>query len=137
MSAHRDQSQKFTFVYSNLYQLYKKGKDAAINATIPKSDAQSDELSSKKQDDLKGVETSKIIKASQYQQNGSVVQVRDFTPPSFVAKRIENDKNLASPTIDRTNAIQQLKDNLKTLQGLQERLNFMLTEIEELSSSRK
>lgn len=132
MSANRDQSQKFTFVYSNLYQLYQKGKEAAKAADItPALEPQN------KAEALEGVETSKIIKAGSYQQNGSVVQVRDFNPPSFVSKRIVTDKNLSAPVLDRKHAIHQLKDNLKTLQGLQERLNFMLQEIEELTSSKK
>ena len=38
MSAERDQSQKFKFVYSNLYQIYQKGKAAAHSApSIPTS----------------------------------------------------------------------------------------------------
>src|SRR4051794_20411356 len=34
MSATRDKSQKFQFVYSNLYSIYKKGKEAAKEAAV-------------------------------------------------------------------------------------------------------
>jgi hypothetical protein len=40
MSANRDTSQKTTFVYSNLYQLYRKGKEAAEQAAVPASETQ-------------------------------------------------------------------------------------------------
>ena len=34
MSATRDKSQKTTFVYSNLYQIYRQGKEAALTKGI-------------------------------------------------------------------------------------------------------
>lgn len=42
MSATRDKSQKIAFIYTNLYQVYKKGKDAAVAADVQPEKAEKD-----------------------------------------------------------------------------------------------
>jgi hypothetical protein len=130
MSANRDKSQKIAFVYSNLYQLYRKGKDAATAAP-----------------DAPGLTTGRIIKAEDaakaianpadsgikirpFSLDQDAPAVRPYQPVEFIAKRVEKSqtalKVAQNPTID------SLKDNLKTLNELHERLQFMLKELEDL-----
>jgi len=121
MSASRDQSQKFTFVYQNLYQIYRQGKAAAKAADV-------------KAPEDKGIETAKIIKAEDLNAQPFGVRVTPHEPPRLLGKRIvANQLNDAALHPSRTAAVDGLRDNLKTLQGLHERLRFMLKELEELT----
>ncbi len=124
MSATRDPSQKHTFVYSNLYQLYQKGKAAAKAADVPA-----------------GIVTGKIIKADELAPGVVGLRVARHEPPSLIGKRINPGVALStSPSrsmkVDpsRRQAIDGLRDNLRSPQNLHERLRFMLKEIEELSN---
>jgi hypothetical protein len=133
MSATRDPSQKHTFVYSNLYSLYQKGKVAAHAAQVP---AAAESASS--EPTRTGLATGKIIKAEEMQasalSSGPVgIRVARHEPPRLLGKRIEANR----PTkvdASRRQAIDGLRDNLRQLQGLHERLRFMLKEIEELTN---
>ena len=133
MSATRDPSQKHTFVYSNLYQLYQKGKVAAHAAQVPAAHAaEAPELT------RTGLATGKIIKAEEMQaamnSAGPVgLRVARHEAPRLLGKRIEaNRPNKVDAS--RRQAIDGLRDNLRQLQGLHERLRFMLKEIEELTN---
>lgn len=131
MSASRDQSQKFTFVYQNLYQIYRQGKAAAKAAEV-----KAPETAKSESDDNRGIETAKIIKAEDLHANAQPFGVRvvKHEPPRLLGKRIEsNQLNDAALHPARAQAIDGLRDNLKTLQGLHERLRFMLKELEELT----
>jgi len=122
MSASRDPSQKFTFVYSNLHYLYKKGKEAAQAANIPEPT---------RADMTRGIMTGRIIKADDLNREKPVV-VSGHQAPHFIRKKIDLNRPMRmSP--EREGAIQGLRDNLKQLKSLQERLHFMLKELEDLS----
>jgi hypothetical protein len=136
MSATRDKSQKTTFVYSNLYQLYRKGKEAAQKAEAEPNPS----FHVLKTGDLKAP------------------KIEEFTPPEFIGKRIEQAESaksqgltlnlspvaarvLSTETVKMTevqnrshdSALASLKQNVQTLQDLHSRLRFMLKELEELS----
>ena len=134
MSATRDQSQKFTFVYSNLYHLYKKGKDAAVNANVPEAApapvAKSESTPEFTRTELtRGVLTGRIIKADDLRETPKVTR---HEPPRFITKRIEANRPMKM-SVERERAVVGLRDNLKQLKNLQERLHFMLKEIEEFT----
>lgn len=133
MSATRDPSQKHTFVYSNLYQLYQKGKVAAHAAQVPApARLKADETS------RAGLTTGRIIKADEMQNavHGTApigLRVARHEPLNLLGKRIEANRP-AKMDLKRRAAVDGLRDNLKQLQGLHERLRFMLKEIEELTN---
>lgn len=144
MSATRDPSQKHTFVYSNLYQLYRKGKEAATNAQVeptqtkmpvpPPPPTQEDQTSTR------GLATNRVIKIEDMNQPGVVgLRVARHEPPRLLGKRLEVNRTAPSPKAEagRREAINGLRDNLRQLQSLHERLRFMLKEIEELSGNDK
>ena len=122
MSATQDKNQKATFVYSNLYHLYKKGKDAAQAsdpAAILKTEVpQSSTVSSRN-----------VLKVGDlHQEARASVKVQEFKPTSLIGKRV------IRPEMPSSNpAITSLKDNLKALNDLHSRLRFMLTELEDLT----
>jgi hypothetical protein len=131
MSATRDPSQKHTFVYSNLYQLYQKGKVAAHAAQVP-APTKADETS------RAGLATGRIIKAEEMQNavHGTApigLRVARHEPLNLLGKRIEVNRP-AKTDLKRRAAVDGLRDNLRQLQGLHERLRFMLKEIEELTN---
>jgi hypothetical protein len=134
MSATRDPSQKHTFVYSNLYQLYQKGKVAAHAAVvaIPAKTEEAPELT------RTGLVTGKIIKAEEMQAAANSagpigIRVAKHEAPRLLGKRIEANRP-SKVDASRRQAIDGLRDNLRQLQGLHERLRFMLKEIEELTN---
>ena len=134
MSATRDPSQKHTFVYSNLYQLYQKGKVAAqtANVAVPLKKEEAPEVT------RTGLTTGKIIKAEEMKNSVTTpgpigLRVARHEPPRLIGKRIEVNR----PTkvdASRRHAIAGLRDPLRPLQGLHERLRFMLKEIAELTN---
>ena len=144
MSATRDKSQKVAFIYSNLYELYKKGKEAAKAADTTVSPAQpppivdqNPEAEPRPFGARPGLTTSKIIKA------GDAATAAAYMPPSFTAKRFES-RRIATPEVIHQVRTQQqmanlnsLKCSLDQLQQLHQRLKFMLGELEELSLSDK
>jgi hypothetical protein len=140
MSATQDKSQKTTFVYSNLYQLYKKGQDAAQKAAVPSSHstahspAQTPKVDASpfavpssrnvlKAEDLNSVKTQAKTQAEKIQ-----VQVTEYTPSSLIGKRVNKPEVVSSNA-----ALKDLKQNLKNLNDLHARLRFMLQELEELA----
>lgn len=135
MSATRDQSQKFTFVYSNLYHLYKKGKDAAhaaqVPAAAPVAIAPEKLLDQTRTEMTRGVLTGRIIKADDLREEATP-KVARHEPPRFLTKRLEVNRPLKMHP-ERERAVTGLRDNLKQLKSLQERLHFMLKELEEFT----
>ena len=117
MSANRDKNQNIRFVYSNLYELYNKGKAAA-----------------------KAADLSRVIKAEDMHRQQHEVHRRGFEasklglsqPGEMIGKRISKPKVLSSIEAKQL-SVSQLKENLKTLHQLQARLRFMLAELEQLS----
>jgi hypothetical protein len=125
MSASRDKSQKTAFVYSNLYQLYRKGKEAAVNSNpdIFQLPNPAGTLASEKN----------VLKSGDLKAEAAPT-VSAYQPPSLLTKRIvEKPKALQQAQMPaQSAAIQSLKDNLKTLNDLHSRLKFMLEELQEL-----
>lgn len=124
MSATRDPSQKHTFVYSNLYQLYQKGKSAAKSADVPTSGVST-----------AGIATGKIIKADELAPGVIGLRVARHEPPALLGKRLNPATSPARLKADSSHrqAVDGLRENLRSLQNLHERLRFMLREIEDLS----
>jgi hypothetical protein len=140
MSATRDKSQKTTFVYSNLYQLYRKGKVAAGEASVSVESRSSyfeipSESNVLKVGDLKA------------EARANALKVDPFSPPELIGKRLdvraaESRLQVVSPeriplgkpvSPASDSAVFSLKQNLIALQDLHSRLRFMLKELEELS----
>jgi hypothetical protein len=141
MSANRDTTQKTTFVYSNLYQLYRKGKEAAEQASVPGS---AESVSDLRQAVFQlpnptGTLASEknVLKTGDLKAEAAPT-VSSYQPPSLLAKRIvEKPQALKrqgqqAPMAAQSAAIESLKANLKTLNDLHARLKFMLEELQEL-----
>ena len=132
MSATRDKTQKTAFVYSNLYQLYRKGKEAAQTSSVLTT-AASEERKSYFQ--LPGSMPSEknVLKSADLSAQ-TAPKVNPYTPPSFITKRVvQKPEALQQASPVQSAAIQSLKDNLKTLGDLHSRLKFMLEELEDLT----
>ena len=137
MSATQDKSQKIAFVYSNLYHLYKKGKEAAKAATSvgkPGSGA---------------VLKAEDLKAASFGVPSSTPKVGAFVPVSLLNSRRPAVEPMATPVVPPlvqtsthapisaapNEAIRELKNNLKSLNELHSKLRFMLQELEEIVKS--
>ncbi|MEK6706073.1 MAG: hypothetical protein AABZ06_09815 [Bdellovibrionota bacterium] len=119
MSATRDKSQKFAFVYSNLYKIYRDDEANQNHANAIPSAA-------------KGYQSGIVIKTGNLKQ-ASTIAVTPYTPPQFITHRIAPKTN--QPAISHhieAEAIADLKKNLQHLNDLHSRLRFMLKELEEL-----
>lgn len=151
MSANRDTSQKTTFVYSNLYQLYRKGKEAADQSQVPaqvpaqapvanaaESVADLRQAVFQLPNPMGALPSEKNVLKSTDLKAQAAPAVNAYEPPSLLAKRIvekpqalkQAQKNGMMPA--QSAAIQSLKDNLKTLNDLHARLKFMLEELQDL-----
>jgi hypothetical protein len=151
MSATRDKSQKVAFVYSNLYQLYRKGRDAAVGAdpqaVIAKYKAQQPAAGSEMAPGTQGLSSGRVIKADDLRAasaNGGApakpefepaVAVRHYEPAALIGKRLPKPEAITSAAGAhpiQNQALNSLKQNLNALQDLHARLRFMLQELEEL-----
>ena len=108
MSATQDKNQKFTFVYSNLYQIHQKGKVESEKPVAVSRPAHGQVL---KTGDL---------------HSSTGPRVEAYVPTGLLPKRAP------ARTGTRNEAIESLKENLKSLNDLHSRLRFMLQELEEL-----
>lgn len=133
MSATRDKTQKVAFVYSNLYQIYRKGSDAA--STPPEAAPAAPEAQAVPKPPGSG----KVIKAEDLNAQTTAVRVEKFEAPELLGKRIVQKpavlKDIAQASQvapEQNEAIESLKDNLKQLNDLHARLRFMLKELEDL-----
>lgn len=109
MSASQDKSQKFTFVYSNLYQIYRKEKEVAVHRPSHQH----------------------VLKTADLRE--SAVRVEPYSPTEFI--RPKSVSVAQKPEINlpsQREALEGLKKNLNTLNDLHSRLRFMLQELEEL-----
>lgn len=127
MSATYDKNQKVTFVYSNLYQIYRKGKEAAKSADLPAEPVVSSSPAAVGR---------AVLKAENLKAHAAGVS--EYSPAEFINKRVPKPEVLketlaaAKPNQAQSQALQSLKDNLNSLNRLHERLRFMLQELEEL-----
>jgi hypothetical protein len=139
MSASRDKTQKTAFVYSNLYQLYRKGKEAAMQADVPpppSAESLSETHSSVFQlpNSMGTLASEKNVLKTHDLKAEAAPAVNAYQPPSLLAKRIvEKPQALQKNQMPaQSAAIQSLKENLKTLNDLHARLKFMLEELQDL-----
>jgi hypothetical protein len=137
MSATRDKSQKITFVYSNLYSLYRKGFDRAREGATQDAGAQVPSRAVEAANDLAG------LRASAHAfESGVVIKAKDlkaprataYTPAELLGKRIDKPTAWVGqrPVAGAQDPLATLKQNLASLSDLQSRLRFMLKELEEL-----
>ncbi|MEK7691355.1 MAG: hypothetical protein AAB425_10075 [Bdellovibrionota bacterium] len=137
MSATRDQSQKAAFVYSNLYEFYKKSKASGLSGS------------------------GKVLRASDLRQSGrsfaeSELQIKAFAPPELAGQRASvqpsgpTPKGASRGAAERpasnwaggkpwavpvtslpkpTGPVDDLKENLRSLGELHTRMRFMLKEL--------
>jgi hypothetical protein len=135
MSANRDTSQKTTFVYSNLYQLYRKGKEAAEQAQTPAAEVPVSNPAVFQLPNQMGTLASEknVLKTGDLKAEAAP-SVSAYQPPSLLAKRIVDKpqalKQQSMPA--QSAALESLKANLKSLNDLHSRLKFMLEELQEL-----
>jgi hypothetical protein len=119
MSASRDKSQKLGFVYTNLYELYKKAPNAVPADPLVSPSAP-----------VVGLTRGQVIKAADLEElSVSAPSVREFRAPELLGKRIQ--ANTAPMKIHHP-AIKNLKKNIDKLSELHSRLRFMLEELEDL-----
>lgn len=149
MPAERDQSQKFKFVYSNLYQIYRKGVEAAQAApgVAPAPEEPADrtvvhavrpmrprELS-RVESTRSGIVTGTIIKPA------SRVQplVRPYRPAELRPNHRINFSEIHAQAsqVSSNRSLSELKQNLSELDELQSKLRFMLKELEDLTKGSK
>lgn len=137
MPATRDPSQKPTFLFTNLHTLYRQGKSAAQGApSAPAPDA-----------------SGRVIKAGDLAD--PKFSVTEHRPSEFIGKRIQKPASLSSvaprlvpaqdarddkPVLSAQKLMPQpnpilrsLEVQLKQLDDLHQRLQFMLKELETLS----
>lgn len=109
--ANRDQTQKVAFVYSNIYQLYKKAKTEAESNTA-------------------GLSSAKVFRADEI----PGVKVTSFQPAEFKGATAPSSASPAPANriANPINPFDDLKQNISKLQDLHSRLRFMLKELEDL-----
>jgi hypothetical protein len=146
MSATRDKTQKITFVYSNLYSIYRKGVERAREGAIRESGDQSPSAAAEALTELASVRSPQVF------ESGLVIKAKDlrapaeratppapprvtpYTPAELLGKRVVA-RPAATPAQAQKaapQAVASLKENLQSLNDLQARLRFMLTELEDL-----
>ena len=118
MSASRDKTQKVTFVYSNLYQLYKSGKETAQSAEVNAAPVAVNRNVLKTEDLRKAA----VSPATQ-------PKVSNYVPTEFIGRRLPKPEAIAEHS---NSAVDSLKKNLEQLNDLHARLRFMLKELEDL-----
>ena len=147
MSATRDKSQKITFVYSNLYAIYRKGIERAREGALKESDENSPSRAAQALSELAlgtpGLKTGAVIKSAELRNQVNpgghpsqastpkpAARIQPYTPAELVGRRVARPASL--PNQAQPEAVQSLKQNLQSLNDLQARLRFMLKELEEL-----
>lgn len=152
MSATRDKTQKITFVYSNLYSIYRKGVERARDGAVQESAATSPSRAAEVLTELalgspapKVFESGLVIKARDLKETAAAPspapaaqpRVTPYTPAELIGKRVSRPAALGNPVAPKaapagSGAVESLKANLQSLNDLQARLRFMLKELEEL-----
>lgn len=144
MSASRDDTQKISFVYSNLYEIYRRGKKAAQQAPsfVPATPAAADEYKPT---------TGVVLKSDDLKRFGVMIRdlspvppkhvIEEYRPVELLGKKVGSAPEAMPASLTAKvpaaparaqNAVESLKGNLKNLNELHTRLQFMLKEIEEL-----
>lgn len=149
MSATRDPNQKPNFVFTNLYEMFRKVRAEMQQGAF--AQIQKGEVLKPGTQSLQspfGLKPEKVAPTA--------TQVRDYNPIEFLNRKREQEKEefvrpfgareiktpvgivkaptQAEPTAPQS-AVQDLKKNLSELKDLHSRLKFLLQELEELSKS--
>ena len=145
MSATRDKTQKITFVYSNLYSIYRKGVERARDGAALDSGEFSKSLATEALNHIalgRNPGSGAVLKTGSPSLAPSVStpppapRVTSYTPAQLIGKRVARPTVLPLPaTASAAKAmapVESLKQNLKDLNDLQARLRFMLKELEDL-----
>ena len=143
MSATRDQDQKISFLFSNLYSTYRKGKEAAQNADVSSSSESvgSAAVESANDSDKAGlagyIRSGGVLKAAQVTRKSEGSQdttsegtlpglkVSSFEPASLLAKRLPAPENApgsvlqatSAPTVQVTLASEEQRRSLRELRA--------------------
>ena len=147
MSANSDKSQKSTFVFSNLYELYKRNQSAS-RATVPTSESApavktpvgvSIQVKEFPQGTAihKSLNSGRVLKTGDLHQPEQLApQVKEYQPAQLLGKRFPKPQSIEVAVPSKTHvsnpAILSLKQNISQLSELHSRLKFMLTELEDL-----
>lgn len=148
MSASRDKSQKIGFVFSNLYHLYKKGKEAASAAEVPSEAASLMDVHAEgplkispqaglviKTGDLKQQAAAQTYNAAEFlalRVGVAEAAKRQHRPATTAVSPAAGKRVPRPPVLPASHAVISLRENLKALNDLHSRLRFMLQELEEL-----
>lgn len=145
MSATRDSSQKVTFVYTNLYQLFKKEQQELNEMKETKELTKTEIVAEPKVAAAvpapvaatpMGLSRGVILKSEDIREKK--IQVSAYTPVELMGKRtIPKPAVLTKPQVEQNQAVQSLRKNLGNLQDLHSRLKFMLTELDDLVKPKK
>ncbi len=144
MSATRDRSQKFAFVYSNLYRMYQKEKEKhPVGSLNPLQGVTSGKVL--KAEDLHNSQDNSQVHSQVYTQVNNQasnqvdsIKIEKYRPveliqPRIAAKTVQSQLQANAHLMSSSNALNSLKNNLQTLNQLHDRLKFMLKELEELT----
>ncbi len=110
MSAYLDKSQGITFVYSNIYDLYKQAKEAKLDSPFV-------------------AERSRVIKA-EGSQTVEEFQPKEFPRPQGVIEAEQKAETKVS------HPVTNLQKNLKDLSDAHEKLRFLLQELDALTKKK-
>lgn len=113
MSAYFDKSQGITFVYSNIYQIYKKAKDAKIDSPFVA--------------DSRVIKQNSSSKVEEYTLKNLNSNSEPLAVPQGVREAEEKAKRL------NARPIASLQKNLSELTDAHEKLRFLLLELEALT----
>ena len=120
MSAYLDRSQGVTFVYSNIFKLYLKAKNAKLDDPMPVERIQ--------------VKNDKIIREADFLKQS---QVKEFKARTFEVPMGVKEAE-AKALLKRQDApMEALKENMKGLKDAHAKLRFLLKEIEEAAKNKK
>lgn len=114
----RDKSQKVGFVYTNIYQIYKKAKAAPDMAELKAAASLGVNMKS----------DSRIIRAEDL----GNFKITKFEPRALTEPQVAEKVLEANDAKHGANPFDDLKSNLNRLQDLHSRLRFMLKELEDL-----
>ncbi|OFZ54153.1 MAG: hypothetical protein A2428_02245 [Bdellovibrionales bacterium RIFOXYC1_FULL_54_43] len=132
MSASRDKTQKVAFVYSNLYQLYRKGKETAHPVEAAQVQPQAQPPTGQALAASAGaavVRSGNVLKSDDLR--AAALAITPYAPTEFIGKRVPRPEVIAT----KNSAVESLKKNLQELNDLHSRLRFMLKELEDLVKS--
>lgn len=122
MSAYLDKSQGITFVYSNIYELYKRAKNAKLDEPFV-------------------VERAKLDKNARVIKEGDGVRIEEFKPKALHS--VNGERTFPVPMGVREaeekalkanqRPVAELQKNVKNLTEAHEKLRFLLQELEALT----